>query len=104
MLMRLLECGFRRNRSTTLSRHQTAGQNYDIKIGSRWFENVAQFRYLGTIVTYETLIQEKIKRRLFPGNVCYHSVQKLLSSRLLSKHIKVRIYKTIILPVVLLCL
>jgi hypothetical protein len=35
------------------------------------------------------------------GNACYHSVQNLLSSRLLSKNIKIRIYKTIILPVVL---
>jgi hypothetical protein len=47
------------------------------------------------------LIQEKIKRRLNSGSACYHSVQNLLSSRLLSKNVKVRIYKTIILPVVL---
>jgi hypothetical protein len=47
------------------------------------------------------LIQEEIKRRLNSGNVCYHSVQNLLSSRLLSKNVKVRIYKSIILPVVL---
>jgi hypothetical protein len=47
------------------------------------------------------LIQEEIKRRLNSGNACYHSVQNLLSSRLLSKNVKVRIYRTIILPVVL---
>jgi hypothetical protein len=47
------------------------------------------------------LIQEEIKRRLNSGNACYHSVQTLLSSRLLSKNLKIRIYKTIILPVVL---
>jgi hypothetical protein len=35
------------------------------------------------------------------GNASYHSVQSLLSSRLLSKNLKMRIYKTIILPVVL---
>jgi hypothetical protein len=35
------------------------------------------------------------------GNACYHSVQNLLSSRLLSKNIKIRIYKAIVLPVVL---
>ena len=35
------------------------------------------------------------------GNAGYHSVQNLLSSRLLSKNIKIRRYKTIILPVVL---
>jgi hypothetical protein len=47
------------------------------------------------------LIQEEIKRRLNSGNAFYHSVQNLLSSRLLSKNVKVRIYKTIILHVVL---
>jgi hypothetical protein len=45
------------------------------------------------------LIQEEIKKRLNSGNAHYHSVQNILSSRLLSKNIKV--YKTIILPVVL---
>jgi hypothetical protein len=43
---------------------------------------------------------EEIKRRLNSGNACYHSVQCLLSSRLLSKNLKIRIYKMIILPVV----
>jgi hypothetical protein len=41
------------------------------------------------------------KKRLNSGNVSYHWVQNLLSSRLLSKHVHIRIYKTIILPVVL---
>jgi hypothetical protein len=35
------------------------------------------------------------------GNACYHSVQNILSSRVLSKNVKIRIYKTIILPVIL---
>jgi hypothetical protein len=47
------------------------------------------------------LIQEEIKRRLNSGNACYYSVQNLLSSRLLSKTVKITIYETIILPVVL---
>ena len=46
-------------------------------------------------------IQEEIKNSLKSGNACYHSVQNLLSSRLLSKNIKIKIYITIILPVVL---
>ena len=51
---------------------------------------------------YRNSIPEKIKSRLRSGNTCYHSVQNLLSSRLLSKNLKIKIYRTIILPVVLL--
>jgi hypothetical protein len=46
-------------------------------------------------------IEEEIERRLNSGNACYHSVQKLSSSRLLSKNVKTKIYKRKILPVVL---
>jgi hypothetical protein len=76
-------------------------KNLDLKIANRSFENVSQFKYLGTTLTNQNLFQEEIKRRLNSGNACYHSVQKLLSSRLLSRNLKIRIYKTIILPVVL---
>jgi hypothetical protein len=62
---------------------------------------VSQFKYWGTTVTNQNLIKEEIKRSLNSGNACYHSVQSLLSSRLLSKNVKVRIHETIILPVVL---
>jgi hypothetical protein len=46
-------------------------------------------------------IHEEIKSRLNSANACYHSVQSLLSSRLLSRNVKVKIYKTTILTVVL---
>jgi hypothetical protein len=71
-----------------LSRHQNAGQNHNMKISNSSFENVAQFKYLGTTVTNQNSYQEEIKRRLNSGNGCYHSVQNLLSSRLLSKNKK----------------
>jgi hypothetical protein len=80
---------------------QNAGKTWEIKIGNRSFENASQFKYLGMTVTNQNLIQEEIKRRLNSGNACCHTVQNLLSSHLLSKNVKVRIYKTIILPVVL---
>jgi hypothetical protein len=46
-----------------LSRNQNSGQNHDIKIGNRCFENVAQFRFSGMTITDQNLIQEGIKRR-----------------------------------------
>jgi hypothetical protein len=49
----------------------------------------------------EKLIHEEIKRRLNLDNACYHSVQNLSSSRLLSKNVNINIYKTRILPLVL---
>jgi hypothetical protein len=61
---------------------------------------MTQCRYLERTITNQNLIQEDIYRRLNSGNACYHSVQNLLSSRLLSKNIKIRIYTIIILPAV----
>jgi hypothetical protein len=80
---------------------QNADQNRDIKIRNRSFANVMQFKCLETIVTNQNLIPEEIKKRLNSGNAFYYSVLNLLSSRLLSKNIKIIIYKTIILPEVL---
>ena len=59
------------------------------------------FKYLGSLLTKKNSIQDEIKSRLKAGNACCYSVHALLSSRLLSKNLKIKIYKTIILPVVL---
>ena len=56
---------------------------------------------MGTALTNQNSISEEIKSRLRSGNVCYHSALNLLSSRLLSKNLKIKIYRSIILPVVL---
>ena len=59
-------------------------------------ERVEEFKYLGTTLTNKNAIQEEIKSRLKVGNACYYSVQNLLSSSLLSKKLKIKIYRTII--------
>jgi len=79
------------------SQDQNPGQNQNIKNDNKCFERVEQFKYLGTII----MNQKEIKCSLKSGNACCHSVQNLLSSSLLSKNIKIKIYRTIILPVVL---
>jgi hypothetical protein len=84
-----------------MSRDQNAGQIGYIQIGNESFETVEQFKCLGTTLTNQNSIHEEIKSRWKSGNACYHSVQNLLSTSLLSKNVKIKIYRTIILPVVL---
>jgi hypothetical protein len=84
-----------------MSRYQKAGQRHSIPTENRSFEYVAKFKYLGRTLTDQNCIHKEIKSRLNLGNTCYHSVQRLLSSRLLSSNVKVKIYKTVIMPVVL---
>jgi hypothetical protein len=96
-----LEVNTEKTRYVLLSHHQNAGQNHDINTANASFENVAQFKYWVTTITNQNFIQGEIKRRLKAVNACYHLVQNLWSSCLLYKHIRIRIYKTIILPVVL---
>jgi len=72
-----------------------------MKINNSLFEMVEEFKYLGTTLTNETSMQEEIKSRLKSGNACYHSVQNLLTSSLLTKNLKSKIHRTIISPVVL---
>jgi len=68
-----------------MSRDQNAGRIHSVRIDNSTFERVDEFKYLGTTLTNQNSIREEIKNRLKSGNACYHSVQNLLSSRLLSK-------------------
>ena len=83
------------------SLYQNAGRKHSVRIDNSTFERVEEFKYLETTLTNQNSITEEIKSRLRSGNACCHSVQNLLPSRLLSKNLKIKIYRTIILPVVL---
>ncbi|KAJ4431735.1 hypothetical protein ANN_20337, partial [Periplaneta americana] len=93
-----LEVNPEKTKYTIMSRDQNIVRNGNIKIGNLSFEEVEKFKYLGATVTN---IREEIKHRINMENACYYSVEKLLSSSLLSKNLEVRIYKTVILPLVL---
>jgi hypothetical protein len=60
-----LEINAEKTKYMLLSRHQNVGQNLDIKITNRSFENVSQLRYLETTVTNQNLIQEEIMRQFW---------------------------------------
>jgi hypothetical protein len=86
-----LEVNPKKTKYMLVSRCQKAGHRQSIKIANRSSESVAKFNYLGTTLTDQNRIHEEIKSRLNSGNACYHSVQSLLSSRLLSRNVKVKI-------------
>jgi hypothetical protein len=84
-----------------MSCSQKTGQKHSIKIANRSFEDVAKVKYLGTTLTDQNWMHKEINSRLNSRYACYHSVQSLLPSHLLSRNLKVKLYKTRILPVVL---
>jgi hypothetical protein len=84
-----------------MSCHPNSGQNQNIRIANESSENVENFKYVRTTLTNQNDIHDEIKSRLNSGNACYYSVQNLLSSRLISKNLKIKIYITVVFPVVL---
>jgi hypothetical protein len=84
-----------------MSRHQNAGQSNYIRVANKSLEKVAIFKYLGATLTDQNCIHEEIRSRLNSGNAYYHAIQNISSSRLLSRNVRIKIYKTIILPVFL---
>jgi hypothetical protein len=88
-----LEVNQEKTKYMLMSHSQNTGQKHTIKIVNRSFEDVAEFKYLGTTLTDQNHMHKEITSRLNSGNACYHSVQSLLSSCLLSRNLKVKIYK-----------
>jgi hypothetical protein len=90
-----------KTKSILMPYYETSGQNQSIKIANGSFGNLVKLKYLLTAVANKNFIHKEFKCRLNSGNSCYHSAQKDLSSRLLSENIKIRMYRTIILLVIL---
>jgi len=95
-----LEVNADKTKYMAMSRDQNIRRSHSVKTDNSSFKMVEEFKYLGTILTNQNSIQEEIKRRPKSGNACYRSVQNLLSSNMLSKNLKIKIYRTIILPLV----
>jgi hypothetical protein len=87
-----LEVNADKTKYIVTSRDRNAGRGHSVKIDNSSIEKVEELKYLGTTLTDQNSIQEEVKSRLKLGNACYHSVQNFLSSMLLSKNLKIKIY------------
>jgi hypothetical protein len=83
-----------------LSLLQNIGNNPDIKMANRSFQNMSQFKYLGTTVINQDLIQEEFKKDLILVMLATIRCRTLVFLSAVKK-VKIRIYKTINLLVVL---
>jgi UDP-galactopyranose mutase len=84
-----------------MSRNQKPRGSHNINTDNSSFERVVEFKLLGTTLTNQNSTQEEIKSSAKSGNACCHPVKNLLSYSLLSKNLKIKIYRTAILRVVL---
>jgi hypothetical protein len=91
-----LEINAEKTKYMIVSHHPNSEQNQNIRIANESFENVEKCKYLGTILKNLNNIHDKIKSRLNSGNACYHSVHNLSSSCLISKNLKIKRYKTVV--------
>jgi hypothetical protein len=91
-----LEINVEKTMYMLLSHQQNAGPNHDTERANISLENMLQFKSLETTVTNQNFFQGEHKKRLHSDNACYRSVQFILSSRLLPKKHKFRMYTSII--------
>ena len=96
-----LEVNADKTKCMVMSRDQNAGRSHNIKTDNSFSERVEEFKYLGTTVTHQKSIREEITSRWKSGNACYHLVQNFCLPVCYPKNLKNKIYRTIILPVVL---
>jgi hypothetical protein len=85
-----------------VSHHQRVGQNHNLLIAVKAFENVKKIKVLGN-KSNKSKVHSQTRSTLNLGNLCYHSGQKLLPSHLLWINLKITMYRNIILPVLYGC-
>jgi hypothetical protein len=86
-----LEINLEKTKYMLVSHHWNAEQGHDLKVANRSYDNVVQFRCVEMAAINQHLIQDKIRKELISDNTCYHSIQNLLSSCLVSRKVRIRI-------------
>jgi hypothetical protein len=81
-------------------RIRNLGKNLTIGIGEQNFEVVDEFKYLGTLINIKNSIPEEIKRKIVAVNISYYGLNKIFKSKHLTWRTKIRLYKTLIRPVI----
>lgn len=93
-----LEINQDKTKIMTLSRHD---HSYDIiNIDGMQIETVAKFKYLGSSITDKNVMDHEITERLGAGNKCFYSLLDIFKRRQISRTTKLRIYNSIVRPVV----
>jgi hypothetical protein len=83
-----------------INRKDNGNKRKEIGISGQKYQKVEMFKYLGSLVINLNDIETEIKTRLTAGNKCYHALGHILKKRYISQSIKVRLYKTLIRPIV----
>jgi hypothetical protein len=84
-----------------MSHNQITGQNNYIKVVNKYFYKYGRVKIFGNDSANQNSVYEEIESRLNLGNDCCRAFQNLLSSQLLPKSVKIKIYSANILPIIL---
>ena len=71
-----------------------------INIENKEIEQVRSFKYLGSTVNTDSTMEEEIKERIALGNKAFFANKKIFQSKLISKNTKLKLYFSVIRPVV----
>jgi hypothetical protein len=73
----------------------------EVEILGNKYEQVQSFKYLDSVITSLNDKQTEIKSKISVGNKCCHALGPILKKRSISQSTKIRLYKTVIRPIVI---
>jgi hypothetical protein len=91
----------KKNKTKYLKCSKKETRTDNLNIDNKYLEQVKQFKYVGSIINNDHSMEEEIKERIALGNKAYFANQKFLKSKLVTKRSMLKLYKTVIRPVVI---